>query len=389
MASQQTPATMENSPAESLLSVSGDDFPSLFPTSDAPSPTINPVDMDMMTPASFDDRETPSRLSAVPEEAGTPGNSEKKSSKKRKSWGQVLPEPKTNLPPRKRAKTEDEKEQRRVERVLRNRRAAQSSRERKRQEVVALEERNKELEEALDQARQANYALMEQLKRQSHDSGVMAPAVPTGSTLQHTLSSQLFGQGVDAGSLDNLVPPSTVNPASLTPEPVEQDIESIEQPSEPAEPAKAASSNTMTQRPAVSDVGAAEPSAEFPGVAKHDASGFSFDMDSFGIPETTGTDIMFLEGGLLDSPQSSYLDDDHLAGDSASLFPFDINEWVETNQVFTDIASANNDSGADMLGLEPQGFHPESQAPHEDPFQQPEPGASSLGCDVRGIAVGV
>ena len=40
---------------------------------------------------------------------------------------------------RKRAKTDDEKEQRRIERVLRNRQAAQSSRERKRQEVEKLE----------------------------------------------------------------------------------------------------------------------------------------------------------------------------------------------------------------------------------------------------------
>ncbi|KAL8965978.1 MAG: hypothetical protein Q9183_003590 [Haloplaca sp. 2 TL-2023] len=64
---------------------------------------------------------------------------DKKPVKKRKSWGQELPTPKTNLPPRKRAKTEDEKEQRRIERVLRNRQAAQSSRERKRQEVEKLE----------------------------------------------------------------------------------------------------------------------------------------------------------------------------------------------------------------------------------------------------------
>lgn len=45
----------------------------------------------------------------------------------------------TDLKNRKRAKTEDEKEQRRIERVLRNRQAAQSSRERKRQEVEKLE----------------------------------------------------------------------------------------------------------------------------------------------------------------------------------------------------------------------------------------------------------
>lgn len=55
--------------------------------------------------------------------------------KKRKSWGQELPEPTTTLPPRKRAKTDDEKEQRRIERIKRNRAAAHNSRERKRQET--------------------------------------------------------------------------------------------------------------------------------------------------------------------------------------------------------------------------------------------------------------
>ncbi|QDS75489.1 hypothetical protein FKW77_004644 [Venturia effusa] len=69
-----------------------------------------------------------------------------KPTKKRKSWGQILPEPKTNLPPRKRAKTADEKEQRRIERVKRNRLAAHNSRERKRQEVDALQEEKQALE---------------------------------------------------------------------------------------------------------------------------------------------------------------------------------------------------------------------------------------------------
>ncbi|KAG0134416.1 hypothetical protein HOY82DRAFT_481280 [Tuber indicum] len=57
---------------------------------------------------------------------------------KRKTRGQELPIPTTNLPPRKRAKTDAEKEQRRIERVLRNRAAAQSSRERKQKEVESL-----------------------------------------------------------------------------------------------------------------------------------------------------------------------------------------------------------------------------------------------------------
>ncbi|KAI5285652.1 hypothetical protein KEM52_002351, partial [Ascosphaera acerosa] len=46
----------------------------------------------------------------------------------------------------KRAKTEDEKEQRRIERVLRNRAAAQTSRERKRLEVEKLESAKKQVE---------------------------------------------------------------------------------------------------------------------------------------------------------------------------------------------------------------------------------------------------
>lgn len=61
-----------------------------------------------------------------------------KQAKKRKSWGQTLPEPTTTLPPRKRAKTDDEKEQRRIERIKRNRAAAHNSRERKRQETETL-----------------------------------------------------------------------------------------------------------------------------------------------------------------------------------------------------------------------------------------------------------
>ena len=71
----------------------------------------------------------------------------------------------------KRAKTEAEKEQRRIERVLRNRAAAQSSRERKRKEVQALEDQKALLEENNDLlksrltiAEQQNQALGQQLK---------------------------------------------------------------------------------------------------------------------------------------------------------------------------------------------------------------------------------
>lgn len=133
---------------------------------------------------------------------------------------------------RKRAKTEDEKEQRRVERVLRNRRAAQSSRERKRQEVEGLERRNKELEAMLHQAQQNNLALLEELRKfQRAPTSVMARAAPTFDALRPspvTFSQELFssqdghGLSVDnAGSLEQLLTAmpsnSTVNPASLSP----------------------------------------------------------------------------------------------------------------------------------------------------------------------------
>ena len=97
----------EGSPAESLLSSPDEMYPSLFGGSPSPS-TVNPVDM--MSPESISDENQPdlSMLAALTQNAlaQTPGSAEgtpepeKKHVKKRKSWGQVLPEPKTNLPPR-------------------------------------------------------------------------------------------------------------------------------------------------------------------------------------------------------------------------------------------------------------------------------------------------
>jgi len=96
------------------------------------------------SPTSFDNSNTSQQASPPPLMVMS------KPAKKRKSWGQELPEPKTTLPPRKRAKTDDEKEQRRIERIKRNRAAAHNSRERKRQEAenlaVLLARANAELE---------------------------------------------------------------------------------------------------------------------------------------------------------------------------------------------------------------------------------------------------
>ncbi|GFP52907.1 transcriptional activator hac1 [Trichoderma asperellum] len=410
----------EASPAESFLSAPGDNFSSLFAVS-TPSSVATTMDpMEMMTPQSYTDEKLESRLSVIPEHEmdedrdlnddtapAESSSSEKKPVKKRKSWGQVLPEPKTNLPPRKRAKTEDEKEQRRVERVLRNRRAAQSSRERKRLEVEALEKRNKELETLLINAQKTNLMLVEELNRFRRSSGVVTRSSSPLDSLQDgiTLSQQLFGpqdgQKVDSTKqslMDQMMRSTTnptVNPASLSPElnPIpdsanedlseefaseetkeEQTKEQIENASQQL---TVSLSTDSTQRP---------------------AEMFPFSLgSSFGLSAALDADRYVLESGLLASPNSSTIDDDYLAGDSAACFQdqppydfFDINDFLndDANNVASDIVAASNYAAADHeLDLE---IHdPETQISSDYPIQQPQSGASSLGCDDGGIAVGV
>lgn len=69
---------------------------------------------------------------------------------------------KSTLPPRKRAKTKEEKEQRRVERILRNRRAAHASREKKRKHVEYLESYVLKLEANLEKS-QGNFLRLKEL----------------------------------------------------------------------------------------------------------------------------------------------------------------------------------------------------------------------------------
>ncbi|KAI1405202.1 hypothetical protein F4819DRAFT_445166 [Hypoxylon fuscum] len=249
----------ETSPAESLMSVPGDMYPSLFATSTAME--------SVMTPQSFTSED---RLGSESVTQGSPSpapeNGEKKSTKKRKSWGQVLPEPKTNLPPRKRAKTEDEKEQRRVERVLRNRRAAQSSRERKRQEVEALEQRNQQLEDLLRNQQKTNEMLMDELNKLRRGSGNSRDSSPLDGLQPSplTLSQPLFGSSQDdlaqdkSGMMNDFIlmpeQDGTVDPASLSPElaPIPDDNAPESSTTEYVSiaPAPSASSSDATQHPA-------------------------------------------------------------------------------------------------------------------------------------------
>ncbi|EFQ26864.1 basic region leucine zipper [Colletotrichum graminicola M1.001] len=350
----------EDSPAESFVSTPGELYPSLFgDANSAPDNTVDPSDM--MTPPSFnddDDAGVSASPSTTPAPPGTGSASpDKKQTKKRKSWGQVLPEPKTNLPPRKRAKTEDEKEQRRVERVLRNRRAAQSSRERKRLEVEALERRNKELESALQNVTKANQLLVEELNKFRRDSGMLtrssSPLDPlNGNSV--TLSQELFSpqdghqpsMAETKSLVDNLMtssqPNATVNPASLSPElsPIPESTKTNVAEQQMAETSIAKSTSDLTQRPAA----------------------------------------MF---GILSSPNSLDYENDYLAGDSSTFFqdPFDINEFLHDEVNGTAVA-ADPEFGGDLANSE-------TQVSSENPNLQPQSGASTYGCDDGGIAVGV
>jgi transcriptional activator HAC1 len=79
----------------------------------------------------------------------TPAPKAEPPKKKRRAWGQPVPEFEKTLPPRKRAKTEAEKAQRAGERVLRNRKAADKSRQRQKAAVAKLELDNATLRQQL------------------------------------------------------------------------------------------------------------------------------------------------------------------------------------------------------------------------------------------------
>ncbi|CAF9933745.1 hypothetical protein IMSHALPRED_009462 [Imshaugia aleurites] len=135
-----------------------------------PQATISLSDTTLQNNLMTPEPTSPESSYNVKEESVDGDEESKKPTKKRKSWGQELPTPKTNLPPRKRAKTEDEKEQRRIERVLRNRQAAQSSRERKRQEVEKLEGEKSFIE-------QQNESLKERLMTVEHEKFLLTQKV--------------------------------------------------------------------------------------------------------------------------------------------------------------------------------------------------------------------
>ncbi|KNB15895.1 hypothetical protein FOXG_14230 [Fusarium oxysporum f. sp. lycopersici 4287] len=380
---QQSPlAKFDNSPAESLMSIPGDGYASLFAvTTPSASSTMNP--MQMMTPKSYSEDQTAS-FTHIKEEEGitsTPSPSpspapEKKTTKKRKSWGQVLPEPKTHLPPRKRAKTEDEKEQRRVERVLRNRRAAQSSRERKRQEVEALEKRNQELKAAFKQAQEANARLMMELEKMRRSSGVAAHSSPLESFRENpSLSQELFSSQTTHKAMEELISPNaTVDPTTLSPclSPVAEASEEIPEPIKEAMPEQTESTSPdLTQLshvggdaqvvPVIANLGGANLGLA---PAASDDAAFSLG-DSYFLSATADADRLVFESGYLSSLNSSIIGDDNMVGDALTFNlneDFDLFDVDGANAISSD-PMATSDFAAAINGLEPKIYEPEIQVP--------------------------
>ena len=140
------------------------------------------------------DYPTPPAMSDDGRDASQPPP-EQSSKKKRKAWGQPVPEIKQILPPRKRAKTAEEKEQRKNERILRNRRAADKSRQRQKAAVADLEVRQVRIEKE-------NATLRELLSRYQSRFGVQED-FPTPMETEPPL--------VD---LDSPPTPSPITPAS-------------------------------------------------------------------------------------------------------------------------------------------------------------------------------
>ncbi|KAF5529284.1 basic region leucine zipper [Fusarium mexicanum] len=112
----------------------------------------------------------------IPSETNISSPDENKTERRgRAKWGRVLPEPRTNIPPRRRAKTADEREQRMVERVLRNRRSAHNSRERKKIELERLQQRVVELEQTLKSCLEMNHSLVRTVEQAGLLSGISLP----------------------------------------------------------------------------------------------------------------------------------------------------------------------------------------------------------------------
>ncbi|KAI4238205.1 MAG: hypothetical protein LQ349_001234 [Xanthoria aureola] len=300
---------------------------------------------------------------------------ERKPVKKRKSWGQELPTPKTNLPPRKRAKTEDEKEQRRIERVLRNRQAAQSSRERKRQEVEKLEGEKHSIEEQNDMLKQRVLAAEHekfQLQQQNTILKAELAALRSGSTSTRPLlapspdsAMELFNnqQAIKKELDDSLTALRT--PISL--------------PSDTFSPSPSSSIESRSPSPASPDLGFHVLSAS-PDMTQHPAA-MLCDLQS---PLSPPADISFFEDGFAsadpcDDPSSHFTFDSMVDLDAGGSNDSFINTKIIDDSIFSNNQAFFQDDDTLQADL------PNQTAP-TSPALQPCLGAPSSGCDGSGNA---
>ncbi|KAF5240622.1 hypothetical protein FANTH_9473 [Fusarium anthophilum] len=138
----------------------------------------------------------------IPSETNISSPDENKTERRgRAKWGRVLPEPRTSIPPRRRAKTADEREQRMVERVLRNRRSAHNSRERKKVELERLQQRVAELEQTLRTCLEMNHALVKTVEQAGLLSGTNLAQNVFPYALQKNGESDLHDADFRAGDI--------------------------------------------------------------------------------------------------------------------------------------------------------------------------------------------
>ncbi|KAL2884743.1 basic region leucine zipper [Ceratocystis lukuohia] len=375
----------ENSPTESTVSLPGQTFSPLFPPStELPTPAQETSDpMDQCSPESESDSDerppedvvlaalaaslSAGDIASVVAASTTGGNDDA-------SGGQTR-----SL---KRAKTADEKEQRRVERVLRNRRAAQSSRERKRLEVEALERRNKELETRINLVERANMILIDELNKARKAGGSSAPS----PSLEALISSNTL-------TLHPFPPQTTpVAESAKAATPSSKEFQKQQVKIEPVEsvmalPATSSKSANMTQRPA--EMFLTNPhNPSIPSCPSTEPVDSVFGA-AFSLQETIDTDRYVLENGFPSSPDTIDIDCHSLAGDS-SLYTdiYNINDFVFLDQgCATDSATQVPGLAADTeLAFEIPEC--EDQNSSKDFNLQPQSGASTSGCDDGGIAVG-
>ncbi|KAL8948762.1 MAG: hypothetical protein Q9222_005073 [Ikaeria aurantiellina] len=326
---------------------------------------------------------------------GREDEGDKKPVKKRKSWGQELPTPKTNLPPRKRAKTEDEKEQRRIERVLRNRQAAQSSRERKRQEVEklegeksAIELQNDMLKERLMAVEHEKFKLQQQLSQMSAElaalrNGSTRPSLPSPSHTDLLNNQRAIKQEFE----DSMFALRT--PISL--------------PSDSFSPSSAASSESRSPSPSNFDLGFHNLNPT-PDMTQHPAAMFNYGslvqptshkISQYPMqhPIILSSDTLY--NGLLAAPPSPPADISFFENEFASTNPSsdDSNLFTFDSMVDLDAGEPDN-NGTDNADHEflnidnPTAIStdlPTQPAP-ASPALQPCLGAASSGCDGKGNA---